>query len=178
MVPLLVALAAAIFVLGFAFATRHNHIKNIVEEIDLFLEIRGADLEEMDAERLDAALDEVVERLYAPGIHSLRPSIRKQREANLQAEYEKLWALYLDVYRSSIDPDATDAEAVQSLHQKSAGRFEVGDTVYVPFLDFYGEVESCNDDGTYTVCDVLERCHRIYEHEMERLDDDEDFDRL
>jgi len=44
--------------------------------------------------------------------------------------------------------------------------FKIGETVYDQIRDVTGHIDGLNDDGTYTVCDVVEQCHRAVEMDL------------
>ncbi len=171
--PLLVfALALVIFAFIIVGSFRAK-TEEVVEDIDIFLDLREDELEDIDANKLDAAIEDTVEHLEDPALRSFNPRTRREAKERLKESYQSLWETFAGIYRRYYDSEADTQALLEALRDKSTGAFEAGDTVHVPSIDLYGEITSVNEDGTYTVCNVIGDCARVYEHDMERLADDE-----
>lgn len=87
-------------------------------------------------------------------------------KSQLLNDYESLLNLHYRAYKTSINKSATRSEAYNALYDMSLKHFSMNDAVYYPKLNFHGIVTSINEDDTYTICDTVERCHRVKERDI------------
>jgi len=81
-------------------------------------------------------------------------------------DYEALLNLHYRAYKKSINQTARKSDAYNALYDMSLKHFSMNDSVYYPKLNFHGIVTAINDDDTYTICDTVERCHRVKERDL------------
>jgi len=141
------------------------------QKIARFLEHNKDTLDEASVLKLEKALKGFQKRLESRDLSAMSADACSKRE--LLDAAERLFEVYADIYRKHIHQDATDEEVLTALDQPVAGRrrFSPGDMAYAPKLGAQVEVESVNEDGTYTVKTVTETYHRLHEHELDPVQD-------
>lgn len=144
---------------------REGQIAEETRRLGAWLSVHKETLRESDRKRLAEAIGRVEKKMEVRD-SSLSMFESSCDRAELHDDYEKMVRTYLEVYRSSINENATDEEAFDALETPFSRKFKEGESVYVPKLDLHASVRSVNDDGTYTVCDLTDQCHRVYEHEL------------
>ncbi len=167
-IPIVIIVLGAIVIATLLFVGRkEGQIAEETRRLGAWLSVHHEDLREQDKERLQKALNRVEKKMEVRDA-SLSMFDSSCDRSELTDDYERMMRTYLEVYRSSFKKDATDAEALAALDAPFARKYAVEESVYIPKLDVHGTVRSVNEDGTYTVCEVTERCHRVYEHELVR----------
>ncbi len=139
-------------------------------KIERFLEHNKHELDEASVLKMEKALESFKKRQESRNLSAMSADACSKRE--LLDASERLFEIYADIYQKHIQEDASEAEALKALDGAApARRFSPGDMVYAPKLNARVEIESVNEDGTYTVKTVTETHHRLHEHEIEPVQD-------
>ncbi len=156
---------AIIFAILWILDPRSERLPSEVRKFQYWLDKHRSKLPDDAAKRLEESI-RTVNEIYEKRMDRSFIFYGTCCRVELRDAYEDLFRVHYEIYRKHIDKNATKDEAYKALDDVTLRKFSTGQSVYVPKLDFHGIIQSVNDDDTYTVCDVAERCHRVKENEI------------
>ncbi len=144
---------------------RSERIPTEVRKVQYWLDKHKNELQSKDVENLQQAIDKVWDILHKRE-ETTTIFYGSCCKVELHDAYETLHTTFFDIYKQRIDKTATTKTAYAALETIKPHRFKVAQEVYVPKHDLHGIIHALNDDDTYTVCDVVEKCYRVNEAEI------------
>ncbi len=95
----------------------------------------------------------------------LKHALENWQEKNPDATL-RLTGHFLRAYRHLTRQTLNLEEALEKAPKTRIDLFSPGEEAYLAKHDKHVVVTTLNDDNTYTVCDVIDVCHRVYEMEL------------